>query len=86
MVDGAGSEDKAYDYVNAFLDPRTTVPLVETGWGHANAAAMAEQITAEDLEASGLGPVNVPVFSQVAVSNEQRERHAETFEMIKAGF
>lgn len=86
MANGAGSEDKAYDYVNAFLDPRTTVPLVNTGWGHSNAAAMAEQITPEDLEASGLGPVNVPVFSQVAVSNEQRERHAETFEMIKAGF
>jgi hypothetical protein len=28
----------------------------------------------------------VPVFAQVSVSNAQRERHAETFEMIKAGF
>lgn len=86
MTDGAGSEDKAYDYVNAFLDARTTVPLVATGWGHANAAAMAAQITEDDLVASGLGPIDVPVFAQVSVSNEQRERHAETFEMIKAGF
>jgi spermidine/putrescine transport system substrate-binding protein len=86
MKDGQGSEDKAYDYVNAFLDPSTTVPLVATGWGHSNAAAMAAQITAEDLEASGLGTISAPVFAQVAVSNESRERHAEEFEMIKAGF
>lgn len=87
MAEGQGSEDKAYDYVNAFLDPSTTVPLVATGWGHSNAAAMAAQITAEDLEASGLGALTgVPVFAQVAVSNESRERHAEEFEMIKAGF
>ncbi len=86
MVESQGSEDKVYDYVNAFLDPSTTVPLVETGWGHSNAAAMAAQITAEDLVASGLGPISVPVFAQVAVSNAQREKHAETFEMIKAGF
>jgi spermidine/putrescine transport system substrate-binding protein len=86
MTNGAGSEDKAYDYVNAFLDPRTTVPLVSTGWGHANAAAMEAQITPEDLVYSGLGEIDVPVFAQVSVSNAQRERHAETFEMIKAGF
>jgi spermidine/putrescine transport system substrate-binding protein len=86
MVDSQGSEDKAYDYVNAFIDPSTTVPLVATGWGHSNAVAMAAQITAEDLEASGLGPIPGPVFAQVAVSNAQREKHAETFEMIKAGF
>ncbi|MCX7299632.1 MAG: extracellular solute-binding protein [Rhodobacterales bacterium] len=86
MVDSQGSEDKAYDYVNAFIDPSTTVPLVATGWGHSNAAAMAAQISAEDLEASGLGPIPGPVFAQVAVSNAQREKHAETFEMIKAGF
>jgi spermidine/putrescine transport system substrate-binding protein len=86
MTDGAGSDDKAYDYVNAFLDARTTMPLVATGWGHANASAMADQITAADLETSGLGAINVPIFAQVSVSNEQRERHAETFEMIKAGF
>ncbi len=86
MVDGAGSEDKAYDYVNAFLDPSTTLPLVATGWGHSNATAMAAQITADDLVASGIGPISVPVFSQVSVSNALRERHAETFEMIKAGF
>jgi spermidine/putrescine transport system substrate-binding protein len=86
MVDSQGSEDKAYDYVNAFIDPSTTVPLVTSGWGHSNAAAMAAQITPEALEASGLGPIPGPVFSQISVSNEQREKHAETFEMIKAGF
>jgi spermidine/putrescine transport system substrate-binding protein len=86
MANGPGSEDKAYDYVNAFLGPETTLALVSTGWGHSNAAAMEAQITEADLEASGLGEINVPVFAQVAVSNENREKHAETFELIKAGF
>lgn len=86
MANGAGSEDKAYDYLNAFLDPSTTVALVETGWGHANAAAMAAQITPEDLEASGLGAIEAPIAAQLPMSNEMRERHAEEFELIKSGF
>jgi spermidine/putrescine transport system substrate-binding protein len=86
MANGPGSGDKAYDYVNAFLAPSTTVPLVTAGWGHANAAAMDDQIGEEELIASGLGPIDVPVFAQVSVSNASREKHAETFELIKAGF
>lgn len=86
MVNSPGSEDKAYDYVNAFLAPESTLTLVESGWGHSNAAAMAAQITEADLEAAGLGKIDVPVFAQVAVSNANRERHAEMFELIKAGF
>ena len=86
MANGAGSEDKAYDYVNAFLDPATTVPLVSTGWGHANLAAMTAQITAEDLEASGLGTISAPIFPQSPMPDAMRARHAEEFELIKAGF
>ena len=86
LVNGPGSEDKAYDYLNAFLDESTTVPLVATGWGHANAAAMAAQISEEDLEYSGLGAIDVPVAAQLPMTPEMRERHAEEFELIKAGF
>lgn len=86
MANGAGSEDRAYDYANAFLDPSTTVALVETGWGHANAAAMTRQVSEENLVASGLGQIDVPVAAQLPMSNELRERLAEEFELIKAGF
>ena len=86
MANSAGSEDKAYDYVNAFIDPATTVALVEYGWGHSNLTAMTAQITAEDLEASGLGQISAPIHPQAPMTNELRERHAEEFELIKAGF
>jgi spermidine/putrescine transport system substrate-binding protein len=86
MKDGQGSDDKAYDYANAFIDPATTLSLVETGWGHSNLAAMTAQITAEDLELSGLGQITAPVHPQSPLSGEMRERHAEEFELIKSGF
>ncbi len=86
MTDGAGSEDKAYDFINAMLDPSAARPLLENGFGTANAAALSDQISEEDLVASGIGSVAVPVLAQLPMSNEQRERQAEEFELIKAGF
>jgi len=85
MVDAPGSEDKAYDYLNAMLDPASTRGLLDAGYGQSNAAAMAE-ISAEELEAAGLGAIDVPVLAQLPMPNELRERQAETFELIKAGF
>jgi spermidine/putrescine transport system substrate-binding protein len=86
MTNDQGSEDKAYDYVNAFLDPSTTLPLVSTGWGQSNIAAMADQISEEDLVLSGLGAISAPIYPQAPMTPEWRERHAEEFELIKAGF
>jgi spermidine/putrescine transport system substrate-binding protein len=85
LKDGEGSEDQAYDFVNAFLDPSSTRALLEGGWGSANAAAMAA-ISEEELTAVGLGPIAAPVLAQLPVSNEQRERRSEAFERIKVGF
>ncbi len=86
LVDGQGSEDKVYDYANAFLSPSTTIPLVTAGWATANEAALTSQVSEEDLTASGLGPIDAPIFAQLPISIESRERHAQTFEEIKAGF
>ncbi|AHM05057.1 ABC transporter, periplasmic spermidine putrescine-binding protein PotD [Roseibacterium elongatum DSM 19469] len=85
MAEGEGSEDLAYDYVNALLSEASAGPLLENGFGSANDAALQAQ-GAEALEASGLGEVSVPVLAQLPISNEQRERQAEAFERIKAGF
>ena len=86
MANGQGSEDKAYDYINAMLADTSVVPLLEEGYGSANQAALTSQVTEADLEASGLGVIDVPVLAQLPMSNEARERQAETFELIKAGF
>jgi spermidine/putrescine transport system substrate-binding protein len=85
LKDSDGVEDKAYDYINAFLDPAATPALMDFGYGHANAAAMAG-FGADALDAAGLGEISAPVLAQLPLSNELRERHAETFEKIKAGF
>lgn len=85
LAEGQGSEDKAYDFMNAMLDPSSTRPLLEAGYGHSNAAAMA-QISAEELASVGLGEVNAPVLAQLPMSKELREKQSATFERIKAGF
>ena len=84
--DGQGSEDKAYDFINAWLDSRTADYLVnEWGYGHSNAEAMKGQ-DAEWLVQAGLGPVSVPTLGQLPMNNEIREMMIAEFEKIKAGF
>ena len=85
LVDGEGSEDLAYDYVNAFLDPSSTEPLLSAGYGHSNAASMAA-FGEDKLTEVGLGQIAAPVLAQLPQSAERREAQAEAFERIKAGF
>ncbi|WP_370815944.1 ABC transporter substrate-binding protein [Jannaschia formosa] len=85
MKDGEGSEDLVYDFVNAMLDPSSTVALLEAGYGQSNAAAMAGQ-GEEALVASGLGQIDAPVLAQLPMDSALREKQNETFERIKAGF
>ncbi|MBT8476346.1 MAG: extracellular solute-binding protein [Alphaproteobacteria bacterium] len=86
LVDGPGSEDKAHDFINAFLDPSVTDYIVnEWGYGHGNAAAMAG-LGADTLEEVGLGPVDVPILQQLPMDISLREAQVREFENIKAGF
>lgn len=85
MVEAPGDEAQAYDYVNAVLSDVSAGPLLDNGFGSANDAAL-QALGAEAMEAAGLGEVTVPVLAQLPISNDQRERQAEAFERIKAGF
>ena len=86
LVDGPGSEEKAHDFVEAWLSPDVTDYIVnEWGYGHANAENMAN-ISPETLEEVGLGPVDVPQLAQVPLDNALREQMSAEFEKIKAGF
>lgn len=85
LKDGPGSEDKAYDFLNAFLDASSTAALVEAGYGQANAAAMT-QFTDEQLSEVGMGVIDAPVLAQLPMPGELREKQAAEFEKIKAGF
>ena len=85
MTDAPGSEDKAYDFINAFLDPSSTAALVAAGYGHANAAAM-RQFSDAELDAVGMGTVEAALLAQLPMPTELREKQAAEFERIKAGF
>ncbi|MEM9710183.1 MAG: ABC transporter substrate-binding protein [Pseudomonadota bacterium] len=85
MAEGPGDETKAYDYLNALLDPVSTEPLLVNGFGHANRAGMGA-FSVEDLTAAGLEAIDAPVLAQVPLDNAVREKHAAEFEKIKAGF
>lgn len=85
LKDGGGSEDKAYQFLNAMLDPSSTQPLLDAGYGHSNASAMTDVGDAALTEV-GLGAIDAPVLAQLPMSNALREKQSEAFEKIKAGF
>ncbi|MDO5620488.1 MAG: extracellular solute-binding protein [Paracoccus sp. (in: a-proteobacteria)] len=81
-----GSEDKAYDFINAWLEPQSGPALLKViGYGHTSDKAM-ELISAEDQETAGISPIDGPVLSQTPNDPAQREKQLAEFEKIKAGF
>ena len=79
-------EDKLYDFINAWLEPRSAEYIVnEWGYGHGNQMAM-DALGEELLAEVGLGPVAVPILHQAPMNNEIREAMIKEFELIKAGF
>jgi spermidine/putrescine transport system substrate-binding protein len=86
IKDAPGSEDKAYDFINAWLAHGSARGLLENfGYAHSNDAAMSE-IPMEDLVAADVNPIDTTLLAQVPISNEMRDRMLQEFEMIKAGF
>ncbi len=84
--DAPGSEDKAYDFINAWLDHGSARGLLENfGYAHTNGAAMAG-ISAEELAAGHADPVDGILLTQVPIDPAMRDRMAEEFEMITSGF
>ncbi len=86
MKDGPGSEDKAYDFINAWLEPRSAKGLLDTiGYGHSTKAGM-ETIKDEPAVIEGLSPIDAPILAQTPNDPQQREKQLAEFEKIKAGF
>ncbi|OOY02946.1 PotD/PotF family extracellular solute-binding protein [Thioclava sp. F28-4] len=86
LKDGPGSEEKLYDFMNAWLRPEAGPVLVdEIGYGHTNTEAM-KLIPPEQLETAGLTEINAPILAQTPNSPELREKQLAEFEKIKAGF
>lgn len=86
MKDAPGSEDKAYDFINAWLEPRSAKGLLDGfGYVHTTTTGMAD-IPAEELEAAFVSPIDTTLLTQVPMDLTMRERMLEEFEKIKAGF
>ncbi|MFN3641452.1 MAG: extracellular solute-binding protein [Gemmobacter sp.] len=81
-----GSEDKAYDFINAWLEHGSARGLLDNfGYAHANDAAMAT-IPFDDLVAADVNPIDGILLAQTPMDPAQRERFLVEFEKIKAGF
>jgi spermidine/putrescine transport system substrate-binding protein len=84
--DAPGKEDKAYDFINAWLDHGSAKGLLENfGYAHSNDAAMA-MISPEELAAGDVDPVKGTLLSQVPIDPAMRDRMTQEFELIKSGF
>ncbi|MEZ5777007.1 MAG: ABC transporter substrate-binding protein [Paracoccaceae bacterium] len=89
LADGPGSEDKVYDFINAWLEPATAEYIVTAwGYGHSNATAMAA-MNQDDLAAVGLESteaLRANTLWQAPPPTELREKMIAEFELIKSGF
>jgi spermidine/putrescine transport system substrate-binding protein len=89
LKDAPGSEDKAYDYLNAVSAPEVATFLItDWGYGHANAKSMAE-IDPKVLAQKGYDDVEKFVdktLFQSPVPTELKQKMIAEFEKIKAGY
>lgn len=86
MKDGPGNEDKAYDFINAFIDQSSAPQLLANiGYAATNDAAMAK-IPAEDLKAAEVDPITTTLLAQTPIDHAMRQKMLEEFELIKSGF
>lgn len=86
LKDAPGSEDKAYDYINAFIAPSSAKALLEkVGYAASNSVGMAE-ISHDELKDNFMDPIDTTLLAQTPIDQGLRDRMLEEFENIKAGF
>lgn len=89
LKDAPGSEDKAYDFLNAINAPEVASYLVsDWGYGHADAKSMAA-VDPAIVESQGYGDVDKFVdktLFQSPVPAELKQKMIAEFEKIKAGY
>ncbi|WP_413988167.1 extracellular solute-binding protein [Labrys okinawensis] len=87
--DAPGSEDKAYDFINAMNDPDNASYMVkEWGYGVSNAKGMAS-VDPKLLKDKGYAPEDQKpekMLFQSPLPNELKQKMIAEFEKIKAGY
>ncbi len=86
LKDGPGSEDQAYDYINAFIAPSSAKALLDNvGYASSNVEGM-KQISEQELKDNFMDPISTTLLAQTPIDQAMRDRMLEEFENIKAGF
>lgn len=86
LVDGPNDEQKMYDFLNAWMEPRSAEYIVnEWGYGHGNQTAVTA-LGSEALDGVGLGATSTPILAQSPMDVRTREGMIKEFEKIKTGF
>lgn len=86
LKDGPGSEDLAYDFINAFLSHGSAETLLDAySSGHANAAALAAIEPAKVKDAQ-LDPITTPILANLPSDPAMKDRMLKELEMIQSGF
>jgi len=86
LKDGPGNEDKAYDFINAWLDHGSAKGLLEIiGYASTNTVSMA-QIDPAALTAADVDPISTTLLAQTPIDPAMRDRMVAEFEEIKSGF
>jgi spermidine/putrescine transport system substrate-binding protein len=86
LKDGPGSEDQAYDFINAWLDDGSARGLLENfGYAATQMAGMAK-ISADELKAADVDPISTTLLAQTPLDPAMRDRMVAEFENIKSGF
>jgi len=85
LKDGGGSKDKAYDFLNAWLEDSSANYIVtEWGYGHSNGEVM--NAIGEENGFGTLESYSKNTLWQAPVNPAMREKMIKEFELIKAGF
>lgn len=89
LKDGPGEEQRAYDYLDAWLSPETgEYMLSQYGYGHSNRKAF-ELVSKERLEEIGITSVTEVLGSGVFLREMDpalREKYVRMYEEVRAGF
>ncbi|MDE3078851.1 MAG: extracellular solute-binding protein [Paracoccaceae bacterium] len=86
MKNAPGDQQRAYDFINAFLAPSAARGLLEDfGYASANDAGEA-LIPHEELVKHDIDPVKGTLLAQTPLDQKLRDRMVAEFQKIKAGF
>lgn len=86
LKNSPGKKDKAYDFINAWLDHGSAKGLLENiGYASTNTVSMAA-IDVAALKAADVDPITTTLLAQTPIDPAIRDRMVQEFEKIKSGF